>query len=251
MPPHLLRLILTSAGAVYAGLAIGFTLRAGWAAALWPWPETPLSLTFIGAICAALAVGALWSGLSGDVGAIGGSLAALTVIYGASGAYLLAMWLEGASVGLHAIVALATALVSALLWRTLPAPAPGPVTPRIVRVASWVFAAALAGAGAALIARAPAVFPWPLSPPSSFLFGAIFLGLSLAYADAAWRGSSGAARVTLAGFLVYDLILLPPFLRHFGTVPDAHRLSLTLYTAVLLASAVLALWYFLPRRGVR
>lgn len=83
------------------------------------------------------------------------------------------------------------------------------------------------------------------------MFGAIFLGLSLAYADAGWRGSSGAARVTLAGFLVYDLILMPPFLRHFDTVPDAHRLSLTLYTAALLASAVLALWYLLPRRGVR
>lgn len=249
MSDRLIRLILVAAGAIYAALAWGFAGRQGWAAALWPWPDTPLSFTFIGAICGALGTGALWSGLvAGQVRAVAGSLVALVGIYGSAGLYLAGLTLAGqGAYAPHAGVAAGTAIASAaLLVQVLrlaaPDPDPRPLSP-LVRLSTGVFALALALAGAALVARLPTVFPWPLSPQSSTLFGLIFLGLSLVYAQVCLGGSRAAAIVALSGFLAYDVILLPPFLRHFARVSPDHLTSLTLYTAVLIYSAGLAIWF--------
>ena len=59
------------------------------------------------------------------------------------------------------------------------------------------------------------------------------------------------ARGQLLGFLAYDLVLLPPFLGYFETVYEAHRLSLSVYTVVLLYSAVLACYYLFVDRRTR
>lgn len=243
-----LRGILVAAGIIYAVLTLGFVTRSAWATDLWPWADTPLSYTFIGSVCGALAVGALWSGLSGQVKAVAGSLRGLVVIYGCVGAYLLARAVSGErAVLVHAVIALLTAAAALFLLvflRRLP-PAEGAMRrlEPVVRVSTAVFALALMLAGAALIARLPGIFPWPLSAPSSTVFGLIFLGLSLVYADVAWSGIRSAAIVAMSGFLVYDIILLPPFLAHFSRVPPELRTSLTIYVAVLIYSAVLAVWF--------
>ena len=62
-----------------------------------------------------------------------------------------------------------------------------------------------------------------------------------------WANAAGQ----LLGFLVYDLVLLGPFLRHFGVVAPAHRASLTVYTAVLLVSAALAVYYLFIHPATR
>ena len=243
-----LRAILVAAGMLYAVLTLGFVTRSTWATDLWPWTDTPLSYKFIGSVCGALAVGALWSGLSGQVKAVAGSLRGLVVIYGCVGAYLLARALSGETAfRVHAMVALLTAAAALFLLVALQRLPPSEGAMRrlepVVRGSAAVFALALMLAGVALIARLPGVFPRPLSAPSSTVFGLIFLGLSLVYADLAWSGNRSAAIVAMSGFLVYDIILLPPFLAHFSRVPPELTTSLTLYVGVLIYSAVLAVWF--------
>jgi hypothetical protein len=251
----LLRGILLCAGLAYGLLTWGFVTRSNWATVLWPWPDTPLSHLFIGSVCGALAVGALWSGLSGHVHAVTGSLRGLVVIYGSIGAYLMARALSGeGSLTIHAAVAVMTACACLALQVAVgraprPREAQRPLEPT-VRGSTGIFALALALAGTALVLRVPGIFPWPLSAQSSTVFGLVFLGLAMVYADVAVTGLREAAIVAMSGFLVYDLILLPPFIRHFGKVSPELLTSLTVYVAVLVYSALLAVWFlFRPRRS--
>jgi len=196
----------------------------------------------------ALAAGALWVGLAGPPRAAIGSMRGIAMIYGAVGIYLAGRSLSGAGAhGLSALLGLATAglaLGLLLALRRLPQePVGARPLERVVRASCAVFALVLALAGAAMAARLPGIFPWPLSPQSSTVFGLVFLGLSLVYADVAVTGSRPAAMIAMSGFLVYDLILLPPFLSHFGRVAPDLMLSLTVYTGVLIYSAGLAVWF--------
>ena len=254
MQDRILRLFIGLAGLAYAVLAFGFTRRTAWAADLWPWPDTPLSYTFIGSIAAALAAASLWVAWSGRVAAIFGALLGLAAIHGLTTVYIGVLWRGGQgdlrnfalAAGLTTVIGLA--LVPAVLWRLRDGGDPGDRLEPLVRISTGVFALALCLAGAALVARFAAVFPWPLSRQSSTMFGIIFLGLSLVYAHVCLTGARGAAIVAMTGFLVYDLLLLPPFIGHFGRVAPDHWQSLVLYTGVLVYSALLALW-FLTRRG--
>lgn len=47
----------------------------------------------------------------------------------------------------------------------------------------------------------------------------------------------------LAGFLAYDIVLLPPFLTRLPSVAPEYRVSLIIYTAVLVYSALIAGYY--------
>jgi membrane protein DedA with SNARE-associated domain len=44
--------------------------------------------------------------------------------------------------------------------------------------------------------------------------------------------------------LIYDLILIGPFIGRFSVVPDENLLSLSLYVFVLIFSATVAVWLF-------
>jgi hypothetical protein len=109
-----------------------------------------------------------------------------------------------------------------------------------------------------LVLRYPHVFAWPLSPDTSSLYGWMFFALSANYPYVAWRGTRSDAVVSLIAFLVYDLILIGPFIADFATVEAEHLPSLVIYTAVLVYSALLSLVYLLavaryrriPRRGL-
>jgi hypothetical protein len=47
----------------------------------------------------------------------------------------------------------------------------------------------------------------------------------------------------LLGFLVYDAVLIGPFLTRFPNVEPEYRLSLIIYTVVIVYSGVLAAFY--------
>jgi hypothetical protein len=47
----------------------------------------------------------------------------------------------------------------------------------------------------------------------------------------------------LLSFLAYDLVLIGPFLKLFGTVDPTLRLNLIVYFAVLVFSAAVAIYY--------
>jgi hypothetical protein len=112
-------------------------------------------------------------------------------------------------------------------------------------------AAVLIAVGVSLSVKLRNVFPWPLKPETSLLYGCMFLGLFVSYAYAAWRGRWADIQLLLIGVLVYDLILIGPFLRHFARVPPDHLTSLILYTAVLVSTGIVASWYLVARGGWR
>jgi hypothetical protein len=126
-----------------------------------------------------------------------------------------------------------------------------PPIPTLVRWSFWLFAAALLATGLALVRATPHVFPWPLKPDSSLLYGCMFLGLAVNYGYVALRGIWADAQVSLLGFLVYDLVLIGPFGRHFARALPDHRTSLALYTIVLVYSAALAAYYLSIARAAR
>ncbi len=232
------RLVFLLISALQGVVALGFILRAGWAEALWPWPAGPLSLTFLGSVLAAFAVGGAWTAVTGRWN---GGLAALVAVAAVTVLLAWALWAGGAAWP-WPVACLLTGLGAG--WNAAGvARLPG----RGKRLTAWprascaVFALALVAAAVALLAGAPHVFPWPLDPVTARAFGAIFLGLSLAYGLSALWADRDMALVAMLGFLAYDLVLLPPFLLHFATVRPEHLLSLSIYVAVLVYSAIVAL----------
>lgn len=246
------RAVWLGVAALQAVLAFGFVTRAAWATSLWPWEEGRLSYLFLGSVLAALAAGgALVVWRQSWRGALP-SLIAVAVLFGGLGVECARLSLRGeAAAGAQALAlgCLATALGAVVLgFDVARLPGDPQRLAALPRLSCVVFSLALIGAGAALLAGAPHVFPWPLSPQTARLFGLIFLGLSLSYGLTALWGSRESGLVALAGFLVYDLVLLPPFVAHFATVTPERLLSLSLYVAVLIYSATLAVWV-LARAG--
>jgi hypothetical protein len=249
MPATILRLVFLGSAVFQIVLAYGFVARAPWALRLWPWEDTRLSYLFCGAVLAALGAGSLWVAATGRWRAALPSLAGLAVMFGAMGAFL-GLGGEGVFTAPPELVAAfaATALAALVLLVLLRAPdgAPTPLG-RMARASCTVFAAVLGLAGLALLIGLPAVFPWPLSPQSATMFGLAFLGLALVYGLTALWGERDMGAVALLGFLVYDLVLLPPFLLHFAKVAPAHMPSLIVYVAVLIYSLGLSAWFLVSR----
>lgn len=245
------------AAGVYAAVAlllvVGFGFQLEWATRLWPWPEGRLTYVFISSILAVVAASiATW--VYTDEPAEGQALSLVTFVAAAAGAVQFARvyrrddesQLLTASI-VFALAALVSAAIAMWSFRhsfrdTIP-------TPKFLR---WTFAGyvvALIITGVAMIAKADTIFPWPLNPDSSVLFGWVFLGAALYFLHAVLVPYRNNARGQLAGFLAYDLVLIVPFLRHFADVADDHFLSLLTYTAVVIFSGAVAVYYlfFEPR----
>jgi hypothetical protein len=106
-----------------------------------------------------------------------------------------------------------------------------------------LFALVLILVGTALVMRYPTVFPWPLQPQTSVVFGCIFLGAAMYFIHGFVFTVWGNVRGQLLGFLAYDAILIGPFLSHLGQVAPDHQLSLWVYLGVITYSAALAVYY--------
>jgi hypothetical protein len=111
-----------------------------------------------------------------------------------------------------------------------------------VRVSFGIFVASLLFAGGALVLRLP-IFPWDLNPDSSVVFGCIFLGDAFYFIHALSRPRWGDTCGQLLSFLAYDLVLIVPFVLLFDTVKPERMFSLIIYTAVLVYSSGLAIYY--------
>ncbi|HMO27651.1 MAG TPA: hypothetical protein PKB10_15430, partial [Tepidisphaeraceae bacterium] len=88
-------------------------------------------------------------------------------------------------------------------------------------------------------------------PPkeSVVIYGCAFLGACVYFGYALLRPVWGNAVGQLLAFLVYDLMLLVPFIRFFDEVKPEMRLNHIVYFGVVSCSAVLAIIYclLLPR----
>jgi hypothetical protein len=234
-------------GVAFSVVTVGFFLRVGWATALWPWPDGRLSYVFISSIAAAIAAPMTWIGLTGEFGAARGGAVNLGITAAGMAVYLSVLYgRDGGVQLLLSAVAAAFFLainVGILVWSRRQPIRDRRTMPRPVRASFGVFTAVLLLVSGLLVLQAPVVFPWPLRPESSVMFGLIFLGAASYFVVALRSPRWHSAKGQLIGFLAYDLVLIGPFLAHFGTVEPAHRLSLILYVGVLVYSGALAVYY--------
>jgi hypothetical protein len=244
---RVVRTVLWSAGIINLLLAVGFAWQMPWAIVWAPWPDGRLSYLFLGSIFAAIAAPNFWIALSGEFRAVAAGSINLAIVG------LGLAWhfhVQAARLGRPALDSYATgALLFALLciamyfWsRNRPARDGAPM-PRYVRLSFGVFLAALLFASTLLLRHYPTVFPWPLKTETATLIGLIFLGNAAYFLCGILQPARYNATGQLLAFLAYDLVLIPPYMKHFGSVKPEHQLSLVIYMAVLLFSAAVAIRY--------
>ena len=209
-------------------LALGFFQSAHWATDLWPWSDTPLSFIFIASILAAIALPALWIGVSGELAAIQAGGLELSITYGAIFVYLLTLAGDPGQPALGPyLVAFGAAALSSLvvfLWsRRIPWRDRRPM-PSVVRGSFAFLALVLVAAGTALASA-------PTSSPGTALGDLGDLRLHLprrggyflyGFVQPRWSNAAGQ----LIGFLAYDIVLIGPFVDRFDEVTGRQLLSL-------------------------
>lgn len=242
-----IRALIFIGGLANVALAFGFIFRVPLALSIWPWEDGRYSYLFIGSILAAVSAAALWIGWTGELGVLPAGSLNVFVIALTTAVYFFNLASQGRSdMLIFGLVSVLMALVSgaAFLWsRRLPLTDSRP-TPVLVKISFGIFIVSLFLAGGALVLRLP-VFPWDLNPDSSVVFGCIFLGDAFYFLHGLFRPRWGNAFGQLLSFLAYDLVLIVPFVLLFDTVKPDRMLSLIVYTAVLIYSGGLAVYYLL------
>jgi MFS family permease len=230
---------------VYAlGLFFGLPAFRRW----WIWPAAPaLGLAFVGSWLAGLAAPLLWIGLTGRLRAIQGGALGGVVAFGGSGALL---WAGHSLPGKERFLAFAVlfmvgalAALAAFIWSTRVGRPPDRVSPRAVRWTFLLFSAILFPVGLGMAWNAQRIFPMPLAADTTRLYGWFFLGSCIYYFFGFLKPSMLNSTGHLLSFLVYDALLIPPFARYWPAVPAEFRLSLFLYLAVLVTSAVFCIYF--------
>lgn len=252
-----MRFIFIVIGLGLLGLCAGFAFHLPWALSLWPWEDGKLSYLFIASICAGIALPVLWIGLAEEYAAVQagaldfalmyvGLLATLIITYPAVQEWVdpsLAIGLCTASLLLN---------LGLYIWsRKFSFKYDQPI-PALLRFSFGLFFLALVIVGISLVLRLPHIFPWPLKPQTSIVFGWIYLGAAMYFLYGLIYPVWGNVKGQLAGFLAYDLLLIWPFIQHLtNTVKPEHQLSLLVYLSVLIYSAVLAIYYLFIHRQSR
>ena len=244
--PHAapIRLGLGIASIALLILGIGILIGAPWARATWPVQEGPLSYRFIGSILLAQAIALGWTAITLELNYARGG----TIGFAAMNAGMLIFALtriQDPALRMGWIVVNSAMLLGGLALFVLGARYPQQDTrpvPGLVRWSFLILSLALTAATVMLLARAPVVFPWKLSPDTSVLFG-LFYFASITYFIDGWRRAGmGNALGQLAAFFVYDIVLIPRYLAHWEKAQGGFKISLMVYLAVLFWSAGLAVW---------
>lgn len=262
---RLMRYYLIGWGVASFVLALAFYFRWPGVETVWPWSGggyygdagdlSDLSFYFLSSIMAAIALPNLWLGLSGEFAAITGGALNLAVAFTGITIYMLQSYGSSNDSRLltSALVVGAGAVVSVALslWaRRLPFKNQRR-TPLPARAAFAFFTVVLIIVGGMLITKRPDTFPWTLRDEVSVVYGWLFLGAAVYFGYGVvvprWHNACGQ----LLGFLAYDIVLLLPFLEHFDIATGAQRTSLILYTAVVVSSALLAVYYLLIHPATR
>jgi hypothetical protein len=243
------RTLLIILGIVEILFFITFLLRIPAALALWPFPEmSPLSTLLLASFFATGAAATLWPVLMREDSAVMST--AIVYITALTPLAIIGFMNGFAAFG---VVMLLGALIGVglLLWsRSIPFRDTRPL-PAVVR---WTFAALLAIlliAGAQMILGRPNILPWDLTPDLSAIFGWLFLSSTVFFGYSLLRPGWANAAGNLAAFLVYDMVLLLPFVQRLPGVAPQHRISMILYVVVLVSTAVIAIYYLFINRKTR
>ncbi|MCI0711545.1 MAG: hypothetical protein L0154_15425 [Chloroflexi bacterium] len=236
--------------------AISFFLRLPFAVDLWPFEgTTPLSFIFLSSIFAAAAASTFWAVASGNHGALAGiglDYVFILVPF-AIHAFQLGANQDNSSLTTFAVVCVLGALFGmGLLLGSIRIPIEAsPPMPTLVRWSFVAFIIALLIVALSMIFKEPNVIPWAVTPDLSVLIGWIFFGAAAYFAYSLLRPSWFNSAGQLVGFLVYDIVLIEPFLSRLPTVASEHRLSLIIYTTVVIYSGLLATYYLFINNATR
>lgn len=248
-------------GVFFLVVAAAFYFRWPVANALWPWPGaytslSTLSYTFIASVLAAFAIPLIWIGLSGEIrAAVPITLDVILTLIGV-GIFMLQSYAADASnqrplVGaVLSFTSIPGALAVLRASRKFPLRDETPM-PFIVRLTMGLFVIALLIAGYALLTRLPTIFPWPLTPQASVMYGWAFWGAGVyffyGFLNPKWPYAAGQ----LIGFIVYALVLFIPYVQLFNDVLPDHRASLIIFLSVLVTGTLIGLYYILIDRRTR
>jgi len=215
--------------------------------ALWPFPgSTSLTYTFAASIVAAAAASTMWAAASENYGALAGIGLDYLAIFGALTIVLTRIDLLDSSMRplyLAGSALLAIMGVALFAWSARVPIDAQPAQPRLVRWSFVVFVAGLVIVGGALILQTPAVIPWSIMPQLGVVIGCMFIGAAVYFAYSLLRPSWLNSAGQLLGFLAYDLVLIVPFMTRLQTTAPEFFVGLTVYTAVVVYSALLAIYY--------
>ncbi len=249
-----LKVVLLAVGGVQLIIAAGFFFQQGWATALWPVPDTPLSYAFIAAILAGGAAPLIWMGLAGELAGLTGYGMSFGIMYAGMALAALLFYLrmqQTSLLGFALVIGTAAALCLFLFFRTRNTVEASQPTPLIVRLAFMLEVLVLAGAGLLLLLKVPNTLPWNLSGESSVLYGWVFLGLAFYYLYAVLNPQWIHAIGPLLGFLVYDLVLFSPLFARFGNLQPQHVLGQVTASFIIIFSAALGLYFLFINPATR
>lgn len=250
------RYILFLVCAIQFFFAVAFFLQLPFAINWWPFPgTTPLTFIFIASIFAAAAASTLWAVASENYGALAGiGLDYITILVPMSILSFQLVTSSGNSQLTFFIIACVFGFLFGLglvLWsiripmdRTLPMPG-------FVRWSFVIFIIALLIVSTRLILKMPHSIPWSITPELSVIMGWMFLGAAVYFVYALLRPSWVNAAGQLVGFLAYDAVLIVPFLTRLPTVAPENRIGLSIYTAVVIYSGLLAIYYLFIHKSTR
>ncbi|HEY7126718.1 MAG TPA: hypothetical protein VH540_22465 [Ktedonobacterales bacterium] len=248
------RVLMLVPGVLALALAVGFYLQLSWVKALWPWQDSYLSYIFLSSYAAAIGGAIIWVALSGSLAAARGGIINLGVATAGMAFSSFQFYQTEHTRGIlvlsgFCLAAILGFLVFFWLIRRVPLRDARPI-PLLVRISFGVFIAALIFTSTELILKIP-VFPWSLRPETSVLFGWAFVGAACYFLYALFRPRWDNAGGQLLGFLLYDLVLIVPFVARIPTIDSSHALSLTVYIIVLVYSGALAIYYLFFNKSTR
>jgi hypothetical protein len=228
--------------------SVAVILRASFALDMWPMEGTTrLSFLFLASIFAAGATSQLWCLWRKEYGAFVGVALDYITIMAPAGVFLLSIGLsrnDGGLTTLGLTFLLGAAFgVGLLLWsRDFPLRDPRPL-PTPLRWSFVLFIVVLLFVGGGMVFHLFDVMPWAVTDDGEVIYGLMFWGAAAYFAYGLARPSWQNAAGQIAGFIAYDLVLIVPFIQHFGNVPADLRPNLIIYTAVVVYSGLLAVYY--------
>lgn len=223
---------------------------------LWIWPESPsLGLAFVGSWFAAVAVALIWIGLSGHLRAIRpGALGSIVAFSGSATLLWSGYGLPGKERFLPFAILFILFSLLAIIGLILNYQHPSTYDRKVSPVIRWtflIFSAIFLLFGLGMVLNTQGMFPAPLSVDLIRLYGWFFLGsfvyFFFGYLNPTWLNSTSQ----LLSLLVFDLLLIPIFLRYWSVVPVEFRLTLIVYLTFLITSALVCTYFLFIDRSTR
>jgi hypothetical protein len=222
-------------------LGVIYILQLPFAIAMWPFPAmSPLSFLLLGSLFVTLATTHVWPLFLSDNSSIPG----VTLVYVCALPPIAVLGFQrGAPVFAAILLAVALLGVVLLVWSWRFTRRDVRPLPRFVRWSFVLFVITLTLSGGQLVLQRPNILPWNVTPELSILFGWAFLGSMPFFAFALYRPGWSNAGGHLLGFLVYDLILIFPFVQRLPTLSPEQFISMIVYLSVVVFSGLLSIYF--------